>query len=219
MSRVIKLKDQKRPPVQAGWQSELIGPARSRVQGKGDRLVPDSDGYDRGYRDGHAKGREEGLSEAREMLSRAEEARRLAEERVREGQRELEALRQEWRDSVLELALAVARRIVRRELSLQPEDVVSLVDALLAEARDQEDIKVLVNPGDAVTVEGQKEQLLRGLRATQRVEVVPDPGIEAGGVFLETPGGSWDARVESQLGAVAAALREVVSGGGEQVGD
>lgn len=222
MPRVIKLKDQKHPPVQANWQAEL---ARTTCT----RRVPDNGGYDRGYQEGYARGRDEGMRLAHELMSQVEEDRRLAEEsrrlaeaaqvRVVAGQREVELLRKELRDSVVSLTLAATRRILRRELSLQPEHVISLVDALLAEAREQEDIKVLVNPGDAVTIEGQKAELLKGLRATQRVEIVPDPGIEPGGALLETPGGSWDARIESQLGAVEVALREVATGDGEQPRD
>lgn len=229
MPRVIKLKDQKQPPVQADWQAELTRTTCGR-------RVPDNGGYDRGYQEGYARGRDEGMRLAHELMSQVEEGRRLAEEsrhlaeesrrlaeaaqvRVVAGQREMESLRHELRDSVVSLTLAATRRILRRELSLQPEHVISLVYALLAEAREQEDIKVLVNPGDAVTIEGQKAELLKGLRATQRVQIIPDPGIEPGGALLETPGGSWDARIESQLGAVEAALREVATGDGEQPRD
>lgn len=191
----------------------------ARPAGERERILAAAreEGYAVGLEEGRAAGRAEALEEARAavaaVLAEAEslraEALRLHREAVEVRDRALDGLQ----ETVVQLVMETARRVLRREVSMQPEEIVRIAAGLVAEAREQDELTLLVSPGDAVLLEGQKDELRAGLRATQRLRIVPDAAVEPGGAVLETPGGTWDARLESQLQVLEAALREAVLGG------
>lgn len=204
------------PPAAADGAGETARvTAEHRLAGERERVLAAAreEGLAVGRQEGRRQAYEESRQAAAAVLAEAEallkEARALRREAVEVRSRALDEVREE----IVRLAVEMARRILRRELSLQPEEIVRMVAGLLAEAREQDEMDLLVSPGDAVLLEGQKEDLLAGLRSTQRVRIVPDPSVAAGGAVLETPGGTWDARVESQLKALETALREAIPGG------
>lgn len=173
------------------------------------------EGFRLGYEEGRRRGYEEGLERAAAVMHEAEarmrevEAARaslsasLAEERAH--------LVNEARAEIARLAMAVARRVLERELASDPKAVSDLVARLLEEARGREAV-VRVHPDDAPALGGSG-----GVAASfGKVEVVADPGVGRGGAVIETPGGTWDARLETRLGAAEAALRDGLDLGREE---
>jgi flagellar assembly protein FliH len=102
-----------------------------------------------------------------------------------------------------ELAIAIARQLVRRELKIDPSQVIAVVRetvALLpASARD---VRVIVHPDDAA--------LIRERLATAHSEVawhlLEDPMLSRGDCRVTTHTAQIDARMESRLNAAIAAL-------------
>jgi flagellar assembly protein FliH len=99
-------------------------------------------------------------------------------------------LREEAEREVVDLAFAVARRILRREASLDPRMTLAMVRACLDELNGVEITKISVSPEDA-------EMVREGLGG--RFEVVADSSIQRGGAVLATSQGDLDARIDSQL--------------------
>jgi flagellar biosynthesis/type III secretory pathway protein FliH len=150
---------------------------------------------DRLRADAAAAGRVEGLAQAAAELARAAEAR----DRLLAGARA----------EVVEVAVALARRVLGREVEAgrAAEDVAA---AALAEVRDRRTVSLRVHPGDAARLRASRERLeavlVRGTLALRE-----DPGVSAGGAVVETEAGTVDARIETQLDALAAALRGEVA--------
>lgn len=235
MSRVIKRAQAQSTVGRGGWATMPVGHFAHAVGGgaapgsapEGVFLQAREDGFRRGYEEGKARAAE-AMREAEETMRQAGDAMRRAEEAIRAAEAEragvaalIEAERarmlEALKEDVARLAMAVAGQIIQRELATRPEEVVDLVKRLLHQVRDQEEITVLVHPAEAAALEAEREGLLSGLRATQRVEIVPDPGIEAGGAVLETPGGTWDARLSVRIEAVERELRGALDlAGGEE---
>lgn len=103
--------------------------------------------------------------------------------------------RAEAERDLVELALAVARRILNRELSIDPEAVLGLVRVALARIDARELHRARVHPEHAAAVRGHLEKA--GL--PQPVEVQADASLERGGAVFETSRGMLDASVGSQL--------------------
>lgn len=188
------------------------------MRGGGEAVQREEEAYLRGVADGEARMR--GEAEAlRQRLAGAEAELAAARQQVTELRDALEkGLAEAWQvvvSSLADVAIAVARRVLRRELSMSPEDVVSMVTGLLGEIRPAGSIKILANPGDAVFLEGGMEDLEAALDMHQRLEVIPDPRIEPGGVVIESPEGIWDAGVNTQLGCLKEAIEGVVEGNHE----
>ncbi len=141
------------------------------------------------------EGRREGLARAGAILAAA----------TAEGDRRLAATESE----AVSLALAIARKVIGRELSDPSRAaVVDLAAHALREARELHCVALLVSPIDASAVRA-AEGRLGGLLARGVLSIREDASLSAGNVVLETESGRIDARVETQLAALARALEAV----------
>ncbi len=104
-------------------------------------------------------------------------------------------LRREAEQDVVRLSLAMARRILRRELSSDPEALVALVKTAMERLDSREMHKVRVRPEDAPAVSA----LLEKTGSPARLEVVADASLERGGLIFETDRGQVDASADTQL--------------------
>ncbi len=116
-------------------------------------------------------------------------------------------LRQEAEEDLVRLAVAIARRVLWRELSVDPGAIRGIVKAALEGIDIQEIVRIRVHPEVASLL----EEWLRGRGAAERVEVVPDGSLDRGGVVVETERGSLDASVETQLEEIERGLVDRVS--------
>jgi flagellar assembly protein FliH len=101
------------------------------------------------------------------------------------------------------LALIIARQLVRRELQLDPAQVIAVIRetvALLPVAA--RDVRVHLHPQDAAVV---RERL--ATPASDRAwSLVEDPVMARGGCRVTTDTASIDARLETRINAVAVAV-------------
>jgi flagellar biosynthesis/type III secretory pathway protein FliH len=183
------------------------------------RLVPAAvHDADRRVREMIARAEEE----ARGIAAAAEASRaRLVAEAAEEGHREglaraaatLAAAGRE-RDrclaaaerEVVALALAVARKVLGRELAYGAA-VADLAARALEEARARREVLLRVNPADAAAVR-EAEGRLAAILLRAPLAVREDPAVPPGGAVVETEAGCVDASVDTQLALLARALDE-----------
>ncbi len=96
---------------------------------------------------------------------------------------------------ILRLAVEIARRVIFREISVDPAALGGLVKAALDKLKYQEIIRVRVHPAHADVVRDCIEKNGKG----QSVEVIADPLQPKGGIVFDVSRGSLDASVEAQL--------------------
>jgi flagellar assembly protein FliH len=146
------------------------------------------DAHAAGMREGETAGRNRAAAEVQPVVERlARSIQEIANLRAR--------LRREAEADVVQLSLAIARRILRRELAVDTDALHGLVMAALEKLRNQEISRVKVHPSHVAMVSACLQQTLNG----GQVEVLPDPGREPGSVIFETARGNLDASVDSQL--------------------
>lgn len=111
---------------------------------------------------------------------------------------------------VAQLAMAVARRVLGRELQFSPELVVDMVKKTLGDkARQRREVTLRVHPTDAVHLREHRAQLAEVLSRTKEVRIVEDEAVPAHGVVIETEAGLIDAQLDTQLDAIEHALEAV----------
>ena len=116
---------------------------------------------------------------------------------------QLDAMQQEMAEALAATALALARQIVRSELSARPETVAAVaqeaLETLMLSARH---ISLRVHPDDQPLVaEGAGELLqARGAR------LVADPAVGRGGCIVESNIGLVDASIEARWRRAAATI-------------
>lgn len=150
-----------------------------------------------GQREGEAAGRQRAAAELQPVIERL--ARSIEEIGSLRGR-----LRAEAEADLVQLSLAIARRILRRELSIDPEALHGLVLGALEKLSGQELTRVRVHPAHAALV----TESLRQNSPAAKVEVLVDPSRPVGTVIFETQRGNLDASVESQLQEIERGLAD-----------
>jgi len=155
--------------------------------------------YQQGFQEGKAAGRQELAPQVEAMHTRL--ARTIEE---------LTGLRQRFRHEaeadVVALALAIGRRILRRELTVDPDALLGLVKAGFEKIELSEVHRVRVSRQDAPVV----QQHLEKMGLPHRVEVVGDPTLERGSALLDSQRGTLDASIETQLAEIERGFADLV---------
>ena len=107
-----------------------------------------------------------------------------------------------WEKAAVHVAAVIARRVIRRELSRQPEISLALVREALELAAGSSQLRILLNPADHAALRPQVEVLAKELAPVGSVELVADPQITLGGCRVETQFGTIDQQVETQLARI-----------------
>lgn len=111
---------------------------------------------------------------------------------------------------VVELALEIARKIVRELAEEKRELIVTMAREAVTRAKDrgrlQGPVLVRVHPDDAPILEDAKGRLAEEVEGAALLTVLPDPAITRGGCRVETSVRLVDATLEMQLARLGAAL-------------
>jgi flagellar assembly protein FliH len=155
----------------------------------------EKEAYEKGFSEGQRSGAEVGEKMAEALLKQyaasLEALNKLRKELFATSERE-----------VIRLSLEIARKIIKREVAIDEELILTLVRVALARVADQALITVRVNPKDCHFIERHRAAGLAGPESgavSESVKLVEDPLIPRGGCIIETESGTIDARIEEQL--------------------
>jgi flagellar assembly protein FliH len=115
-------------------------------------------------------------------------------------------LRRDAEQDVVKLAIAIARKVLYREISVDPEALLGLVKVALEKIEAREIHRVRVHPDQTRGV----EHALQSIGAPRQIEVYGDPGLEHGAAIFETSRGSLDVSVETQLREIERGFADLV---------
>lgn len=181
-------------PLPADSATAWHPPAQSPTAGpEAEKQSLAAEAFERGYREGEATGR----NTAQPVLERLAHSIDLV---AGLGPR----LRKEAESDLVRLSIAIARRILHRELSVDPEAVSGLIMAALEKLKGHEIQRVKVHPD----IEGVMRASLEHFAVARSVPVVADRSRQPGDVVFETERGSLDASVETQLQEIGRGLAD-----------
>jgi len=160
---------------------------------------------ERRAREAREAGRAEGEAQAK---AQAQEEVRATIERLANAIAELDRyrgqlLRQTETDAV-RLSIAIARRVLRRELTVDPSAIEGLVRAALERLQAQESCRVRMHPDFIFALRECVERM--GMEG--RVEIISDPAQEPGAAVFEMSRGSLNASIDSQLKEIERGLAD-----------
>jgi flagellar assembly protein FliH len=122
--------------------------------------------------------------------------RRYAES-IGEIQKLRSALYAQVEREVVKLAIAVARRIVHREIQVDREIVQTLVHVALSHVAEKSAVTLCLNPDDYAYLLERRAELSQS--EGRQITLMADNSIQRGGCFIQTNCGDIDARVEEQF--------------------
>ena len=150
-----------------------------------------------GYREGETAARRAAEAELRPVVERLTRS-------VEEVAHLRPALAAQAEASLLKLAVAIARRILHRELSLDPDALAGIVRAALEKVQLDEVCRVRAHPAEAAALGAAFGKAWAG----RGIQVEADASLERGAVIVETGRGKLDASVETQLAEIERGLAD-----------
>jgi flagellar assembly protein FliH len=195
------------PPQPAGpTPEELLAEARRvlvEAQQQADQMRQDA--VRKGYEDGLQIGREEGRRDYQQAIANLQaEVQKLVDALLAERQR----LWEEMEPQVIELVLDIARKVLREEIQARREATLSIIKHALRRVADTEQVRIRVHPEDLQIAREHRNDFLAVCDGVRHIEIVDDQRVGGGGCIIETPGGTIDASLRTQMQSVEKALRE-----------
>jgi flagellar assembly protein FliH len=177
------------PPQPAGVSPEEIELLRAQA-------------WEEGQREGFAAGKREAAQLIAVLQRMVDEAKAAREEFIAVTTPQL-----------LNLAVQIAEKIVRREVETDPTVVQRIAEDALRHAVDKHHLRIRVNPEDWETLQAVAPELQAALDDIREFEIVPDRRrgdrrMARGGCLIETESGIIDARIETQLEEIRERLTE-----------
>lgn len=158
---------------------------------------------DQAVADGYREGFDAGMADAQQrMFGAIATVQGLA----REIEDDLTEMPERLAGEVASMAMELAARLVRADISANPERVVDVARGAIRRATEREVLIAHVNPDDLAVLRDAVPELQLQMGGIRRLDVIEDPRIHAGGVVLETPNGDVDATMESQMRRIVEAL-------------
>jgi flagellar assembly protein FliH len=159
-------------------------------------------GYQAGLRAGEAAlqtARQQMAQECDDIMGRASSSiGDWAQFRVR--------IRRQMEHDLVRLAVAIARRILHRELQVDPDALLGIVKAAVGKLDARDLHRLVVAPQDAPVI----ERRLAELSLPVQVELGTDPSLPRGSLILDCSRGQMDASVDTQLEEIDRGLADVV---------
>ncbi|MCI3919026.1 flagellar assembly protein FliH [Paenibacillus sp. TRM 82003] len=193
--------------------SLLLSEASSQIEAWWDerriedvRVVEESrqSGYEAGYREGVQQAEAEIVDRYDGML---QEARALVEEAHRVKERVIS----ESEPFLVDLATAIAKKIVGEHLAVEEGWTIEQVKRTLERRRDKGAITLCVAPSQFAKLQDARAELTLAVDSEAELLIVPDATVDVGGCVVRSAFGSIDARIDTQLSELKAALMEVAS--------
>lgn len=149
-----------------------------------------------GFAQGYEEGQRAATSEIQNLKHRLESA-------VSSLQKPMGMLSEQVRTELLELALAVAKQILRREIKTDPNHIIGLIrEAVQQLPANTQKILVHLHPDDAETI----RETISDTDHAQHWKIVDDPGLHQGDCQIHTEASFVDASVDALITRLAVEL-------------
>jgi flagellar assembly protein FliH len=152
-----------------------------------------------GFREGEAAAAERAAREIEAINARTAQA-------IEQLVAERRAMRKQLEEDLVHLAVAIARRVLHRELSVDPEALGGIVRAVLDRLNAREVQRLRVHPLDAPAI----EKHLDSWQTPVRLVIERDSSLERGALVFDTERGFVDSSVETQLREIDRGFTDLV---------
>jgi len=187
-------------------RDRLLSEAQTQIEN--DRAEARAAGHAEGFAAGHAEGeaavREEMAELIRTTNAQAEKTLRDAHDAMRDYLMQAE-------EDIVSIAMTAVERILPQHFIDVPQMVLPIVRDAILRVKDQKEVIVHVPPDSYDFVLMARDEL-RGLLTAgdTNLTITSDEAMKPGDCLVETPNGSVDARLQTQIEQLKKAVREVM---------
>lgn len=170
--------------------SPITAEQLENIQGQAYKEAYD-EGFEKGYRDGHQESKEH----LQQQVGIMNAVLNQCAAPIKQVDNEIE-------EQLVQLAIALTRQLVRREIKMEPSHIVAIVrEAMEALPVASRDVRVMLHPEDS--------QVINKAMATgenQYWKLVDDPTMNRGDCRIQTESSSIDASIERRLASIIATM-------------
>ncbi len=196
------------PPAETSPQVQaLLNEAQAHVemmlnqaQTQADSLKEDA--KKRGYEAGYGTGKE---AAQQELMEQAAQLKQLAEAAAAEINDYLEKSQTE----ISHLAVAIAEKIITRELTINPKIIAEIVGNAIKSANITGSCRIRVHPDDHELLMPLWDPIPSLQPSERKWDLVSDQYVRKGGCIIEVDGGIIDAQIDTQLAQVQQAIDDI----------
>lgn len=157
---------------------------------------------DKAYEDGFLEGKASGKREYEELISQINHLTKLAKKDHDKTVRRSE-------ETIVQLAIAVAEKILNKKLNDNPGSFSSIVQSVLLQLKDSDSVDIYVHPIHYEYILNKKDEYHQLLRQDTNLQVFVNQNLEENDCIVEHTYGKVDASVETQLQQLEALLVEL----------
>lgn len=193
----------KAPPA-AGRAGRAPGRAADDSKAAGEKVIQltqsqinkrEQDAYQKGHADG-LKAQSRDIAAKLEVLSAvAKTIPQIKKDILEKGEQQM-----------VQLAFAIAEKILLQEVATRKDVMTGVLQGALKNINDTEGIKVHLHPQDFRYMMEVKKDFLQSFDGIRNLVFEEDSSVQRGGVVVETMFGEVDARLETQLKEIKAAM-------------
>lgn len=195
MDEAAAMRQQAQAEIEQWWSEQRRNDEELQKQLK-------EDGFQLGYEEGLKQAEQDLREQYNDMLHEAsqilEQAYVLKQQIVQEAE-----------PFLIQMSCAIAEKIVARQLTVEPEWVVDLIQSVLARRREKGIITLCVSPAHFAYIQDAREELLLHIDSQAELQMIPDPSVQDHGCVIRSSFGSIDARIDTQLKEIKTALQQL----------
>ena len=169
------------------------------------------EGSREGFEHGHAEGARHGTEAGRQQALQQHSAELTSlVNSLRETLSQIDAHRMSIENDgtaeVVKLAIAVARRVIKKQAAVDPEVLEANLGEAMKLAVGAADLRIAVNPAQRASLNDALPRLKLKWPGLTHVELMDDAGVAPGGCRIFTRSGSIDADLDAQLERIVGEL-------------
>ncbi|MFC6227029.1 FliH/SctL family protein [Paenibacillus allorhizosphaerae] len=188
-------KQQVQAEIEQWWHDRRLQDEQAALQAK-----------EQGFREGYVEAQVQAERELREQYEgMLQEASQILEQAYILKQQII----QESEPFLIELSCSIAEKIVHRQLTLESEWVIDLIQNVLARRREKGIIALCVSPAHFSYIQDAREELLLHIDSQAELQIIPDASVHDHGCVVRSSYGSIDARIDTQLKEIKNALQQL----------
>ncbi|TCS82937.1 flagellar assembly protein FliH [Tepidibacillus fermentans] len=183
--------------IQSWWEQEKV-----ELQHKEEEA--EKRGFQTGFEEGFQNGLQKASSEYQEQIQQANQI-------LQEAYSLKEQIIQEAEPTIIELAVTIAKKIVMKEVEIDPDIVKKIAREALRNSKEFEKVIINVDPHYFAYLQSAREELMMELNGNVDLSIFPDSSIQDAGIVVKTSYGALDARVDTQLEELKQILLDVLN--------
>ncbi|MFB4167498.1 flagellar assembly protein FliH [Virgibacillus sp. JSM 102003] len=188
-------------------QDSLLQQTKAEIEEAKENWKTEKEAYikqaqEEGFKKGFELGQQEGKGQYEELLANANKI-------VETATKDYHATIEQSDETIVELAVHAAEKIIKKELKENPESFISIVNAAIKEIKDQSELSIYLHPSNYEMVMKQKDEIVQLVDKDLNVSIYINEQLKEDSCLIEHPFGRIDASIDVQLQELREVLHEV----------